>query len=310
MFLPISIIVDSCIYLLGQAHEHNITVNKIIRVVYIVYDSLADIADIFLNIFRLGESSHARERMPPKKGKRNNAAVVPKDAAPAAKRSRSKPYRTPQNPVEIAAAAARAQAAKEAGANKEDDDLYKVESIKGIRFVKGARQYRVRWEGYAEKDDTWEPMEHLVGCAEHIRKYENNREVEYQHAKQAVVDKREKAKEAAAAEREKLKEAAAAAKTSGEVAGEGGDQEQGGDTEASTSTGGILRQHKGKKGAVWSAFDLTVEKPTCKLKKAGFDNQICGDCPTSIAGTTNYWAHLWVHHRADWYALKKQEGAL
>jgi hypothetical protein len=31
---------------------------------------------------------------------------------------------------------------------------------------------------------------------------------------------------------------------------------------------------------------------------------------TSLAGTSNYWSHLWTHHHLVWYELKQREGAL
>jgi len=73
--------------------------------------------------------------------------------------------------------------------------------------------------------------------------------------------------------------------------------------------GGVLQMHGKKTGAVWSAFDLTVEKPSCKLMKEGTAT-ICGNVPSACAGTTNYWAHLWTWHRPKWYELKRSEGQL
>mmetsp|Transcript_29030 Transcript_29030/g.72407 ORF Transcript_29030/g.72407 Transcript_29030/m.72407 type:complete len:92 (+) Transcript_29030:52-327(+) len=51
------------------------------------------------------------------------------------------------------------------------------------------RQYLVHWEGYAEKDQTWEPMENLVGCAAQIREYERERERIDKEAKENVLEK-------------------------------------------------------------------------------------------------------------------------
>jgi hypothetical protein len=39
-----------------------------------------------------------------------------------------------------------------------------VEYIVDTRLVSGARQYRVRWQGYDQTDDTWEPRENVEGC--------------------------------------------------------------------------------------------------------------------------------------------------
>ena len=113
-----------------------------------------------------------------------SAAAAP---APAKK---TRPTRTPQTPFEQA----------------EQEALYSVDKITSMRWEKGARQYLVRWEGYAASHDTWEPMENLVGCAEQIRAYERQREQDDKAAAEAAVARRQKAKDDAAAEQAALKE--------------------------------------------------------------------------------------------------------
>ncbi|KAJ3999163.1 hypothetical protein F5050DRAFT_1862811 [Lentinula boryana] len=53
----------------------------------------------------------------------------------------------------------------------EDEEEYIVESIIAARVKRRGRgkawEYRVRWKGYSEKDDTWEPIESFAG-AEHF----------------------------------------------------------------------------------------------------------------------------------------------
>ncbi len=44
--------------------------------------------------------------------------------------------------------------------------------------------------------------------------------------------------------------------------------------------------------------------------QTSFGDALCGSVPTSLAGTSNYWSHLWTHHRLVWYELKLREGAL
>jgi hypothetical protein len=63
----------------------------------------------------------------------------------------------------------------------DDDDLelqeeYEVEKILDIRINRGKRQYKVKWKGYGENENTWEPIENLEHCKEMIEKYhdENN----------------------------------------------------------------------------------------------------------------------------------------
>ena len=81
------------------------------------------------------------------------------------------------------------------------------------------------------------------------------------------------------------------------------------------TTGGVLKAHGKKKGHVWSAYDLTGDKPSCLLVKGdcwqtSVGDVICCCVPTSLAGTSNYWSHLWTHHRLVWYDLKRRDDAL
>ena len=50
------------------------------------------------------------------------------------------------------------------------DDTYEVEKILAKRTNKGRTEYRIRWKGYSEKDDTWEPTENL-NCPEKVRDF-------------------------------------------------------------------------------------------------------------------------------------------
>ena len=71
----------------------------------------------------------------------------------------------------------------------------------------------------------------------------------------------------------------------------------------------MLKQHQSKRGAVWEAYNLSVEKPSCKLFKPN-GQDVCGAVPSPMAGTSNYWSHLWSHHRQKWYELKQKDGQL
>ena len=114
-------------------------------------------------------------------------------------------------------------------------------------------------------------------------------------------------KDQAAAEAAALR--AAAARTSLEDSGEGLAGDTCVDVDADdTGEGSVLKMHKSKKGMVWTAFDLTKQKPCCTLFSP--TGQVCGHTPSTAAGTTNFWSHLWGHHRTKWYELKKRDGKL
>jgi hypothetical protein len=70
---------------------------------------------------------------------------------------------------------------------------------------------------------------------------------------------------------------------------------------------GVLQMHNRKKAAIWSVFDLSKERPSC-LVNMGTD--VCGIAPSPTGGTSNYWQHLYVHHRPVWLELKERCGQL
>lgn len=52
------------------------------------------------------------------------------------------------------------------------EELYEVERIVDRRKNnKGKTEYLVRWKGYESEDDTWEPEQHLVNCAEYLDEF-------------------------------------------------------------------------------------------------------------------------------------------
>ena len=44
---------------------------------------------------------------------------------------------------------------------EDDQEEFEVEAVVGRRMVRGQPQYLVRWKGYGQFDDTWEPASNL-----------------------------------------------------------------------------------------------------------------------------------------------------
>lgn len=53
---------------------------------------------------------------------------------------------------------------------EESPDTFEVEAIKGIREVNSKKEYYIKWKGYPNSDNTWEPEENL-NCADAIADY-------------------------------------------------------------------------------------------------------------------------------------------
>ena len=202
----------------------------------------------------------SRRGRPPK---RVAAAAEVETPAPQPVRQRTAqqtPRRTPQTPMEQAAAV---------------EEVYKVDRITGMRWTKGIREYRVLWEGYAESAATWEPMPNLVGCAAQIRDYEAFQKAEDLKAKEDILNKRKAKRDKAAAGVAALRATAAATLAAGEAYVNVQESED--DDGIGITDKGVLEVHEKKKKLVWSCFDLTCEKPKCKLMKTGTLDVVCGE---------------------------------
>ena len=62
-------------------------------------------------------------------------------------------------------------------AGRDDPGVYHVERLVDRRTRRGGRvEYLVRWRGYGEEDDTWEPRAHLLaGAGRMVRDWERRR---------------------------------------------------------------------------------------------------------------------------------------
>lgn len=64
------------------------------------------------------------------------------------------------------------KAANKASSDEEED--YVVERVIGKRFRRGQPEYLIKWQGYGDEDNTWEPQSNL-NCPELIAEYEKDR---------------------------------------------------------------------------------------------------------------------------------------
>ncbi|XP_060535025.1 heterochromatin protein 1-like [Cylas formicarius] len=59
-------------------------------------------------------------------------------------------------------------------ADSDNDAEYEVEAILSDKTLKGVHHYLIRWKGYTEESDTWEP-EDTLDCADLIKEYKNKK---------------------------------------------------------------------------------------------------------------------------------------
>eukprot|EP00795_Rhopilema_esculentum_P001136 gene1136-15480_t len=65
-----------------------------------------------------------------------------------------------------------------------ESEEYEIEKIISCRLAKnGTLSYLVRWKGYDESDDTWEPEENLRGCRDAILTFFDKRDAHAERRK-------------------------------------------------------------------------------------------------------------------------------
>lgn len=48
---------------------------------------------------------------------------------------------------------------------------FEVERLLDRRLVRGQEQFLVRWRGYSQFDDTWEPVENLANAQDELARF-------------------------------------------------------------------------------------------------------------------------------------------
>ena len=79
-----------------------------------------------------------------------------------------------------------------------EDDMYEVDYIQARRLVKGQPEYLIRWKGFDEKYDTWEPLKNLSGLEPDLAAFEAKQKKE-QEEFAAQMTARKAARKAAGA---------------------------------------------------------------------------------------------------------------
>ena len=55
-----------------------------------------------------------------------------------------------------------------------EEDFYNVERIVEKKIINGTNKYLIKWEGYPESQNTWEPLDNLLSVVEMVDEFENS----------------------------------------------------------------------------------------------------------------------------------------
>ena len=195
-------------------------------------------------------------------------------------------------------------------------DVYEPEKIIGRRLSKGVTQFNVKWVGWADKDNTWEPIEHLAGCEDMIAEFMEREKTRIAQLEAAAQAKHAEKAAAAAKALADASASAAAARVAVEAAGNDLRRSPRKEAERATTVmvdspaapGGQHDLGSKRTAPVWAAFDTTgapCGKACCKLWKDNLvENGVCGMSISIASGPTAMWNHVMYKHPEDYIRLK------
>ena len=167
---------------------------------------------------------------------------------------------------------------------------YPVEKIVADRMVNGKTQFLVKWVGYDERDNTWEPVTNLAGVTDMIAEYlEAKEKADAEHLAAIRARKAEKANKA----QQQAQPSCAGPSTGPSIAGSDTIEL---DNSSSEEECANVTASK-RKAAVWQAYTHGSKTNYYKCKECGSELKHSG-------GTRSLWNHLLFKHQDLYQNLK------
>lgn len=76
--------------------------------------------------------------------------------------------------IKMSKAAKKRERSPSPGGEEEEEEEFVVEKVLNVRFNKGRKEYYLKWKGYDETENTWEPLENCGDCEDLIKTFEEN----------------------------------------------------------------------------------------------------------------------------------------
>uniref|UniRef100_A0A2A4J9C1 protein-synthesizing GTPase n=1 Tax=Heliothis virescens TaxID=7102 RepID=A0A2A4J9C1_HELVI len=81
-----------------------------------------------------------------------------------------------------------APAAKKQKKNRKDSEEYIIEKILDFKFEHGKEYFFIKWKGWPDSENTWEPIEHLENCPGILKQFLSEEEFKYCHKMDQLKD--------------------------------------------------------------------------------------------------------------------------